>query len=225
MTQPDPDVHARRLAAESLAEGDSTGWFERLYAAAAAGEATVPWSRGEPNRFLVEWTTRRLEEAERSRLDGQGRRAVVVGCGLGDDAEHIAGLGFDTTAFDVAPGAVRAAQQRFPDSAVRYRTADLLDLPDEWRRGFDLVVESMTVQSLPVELRREAIRGVARLVAPGGTLIVIAFVREESIEQVVGPPWPLSREEIDAFAAEGLRPVRVERLDEGPRWRAEFQRP
>ena len=218
MTEPDPDVHARRLAAESLAGGDATGWFERLYAAAAAGEATVPWSRGEPNRFLVEWTAR-------ERISGQGKRAVVVGCGLGDDAEHIAGLGFATTAFDVAPGAVRAARQRFPDSAVSYRTADLLDLPADWQQAFDLVVESLTVQSLPPELRRDAIRGVASLVAPGGTLFVIAFVREEPLDRLVGPPWPLSREELDGFAAEGLTPVRVERLDDGPRWRAEFRRP
>jgi hypothetical protein len=27
-------AYARRMAAESIAEGDPTGWFERLYAAA-----------------------------------------------------------------------------------------------------------------------------------------------------------------------------------------------
>lgn len=223
MTGQDPDARARRLAAESLAVGDSTGWFERLYAAAAAGEATVPWSRGEPNRFLVEWTER-LDRTPRRRRDGHDQRAIVVGCGFGDDAEHIAGLGFDTTAFDVAPGAVRAARQRFPDSAVHYGTADLLNLPAEWRHAFGLVVESLTVQSLPPPLHQQAIEAVAGLAAPGGTLLVIAAAREEG-EQVEGPPWPLTPAEIDVFTADGLNPVQMERLADGPRWRVEFQRP
>ena len=33
---------ARQLAADSLAKGDSTSWFEALYAAAEEGAAIVP---------------------------------------------------------------------------------------------------------------------------------------------------------------------------------------
>ncbi|MFG6198790.1 hypothetical protein [Nonomuraea sp. JJY05] len=43
MTGRDPDADATRLAAESLAHGDPTGWFERLYAESASGDAIVPW--------------------------------------------------------------------------------------------------------------------------------------------------------------------------------------
>jgi ubiquinone/menaquinone biosynthesis C-methylase UbiE len=73
----------------------------------------------------------------------------VVGCGLGDDAEYVAGRGFDTVAFDISASAIRAARRRYPDSAVHYVTADLLDPPGEWERAFDLVVESLTLQALP----------------------------------------------------------------------------
>src|SRR2546423_15065355 len=44
----DPDEHLYRLAAESLAAGDPTGWFQRLYA--DAGSA-VPWDRTVRERF------------------------------------------------------------------------------------------------------------------------------------------------------------------------------
>ena len=214
------EEQAGRLAAESLAAGDPTGWFERLYAAAEDGEAVVPWARRAPRPMLVEW-------AQARGLDGEGRRALVVGSGLGDDAEYVAGLGFDTVAFDVAASAVRAAQRRFPDSKVRYVAADLLDPPVAWREAFDLVVESLTVQSLPDPPRRAAIARVADLVAPGGTLLVIASGREAAHGPVQGPPWPLTRAEIDAFATGGLRPVRIEHIpDAGElRWRAEFARP
>lgn len=213
---------ARRLAAEAVAADDPTGWFERIYAAAEAGQTAVPWDRGAPSRLLVQWARDRG-------LQGSGRRAVVVGCGLGDDAEFIAGRGFDTTGFDISASAVRAARRRFPGSGVHYTTADLLNLPADWLESYDLVVESMTLQALSDPPRASAIASVGRLAGPGGTLIVIARAREPG-EPDDGPPWALTRPEIDALAGPGLRPVRIEDLrDAGPplarRWRAEFSRP
>ncbi|HEX2106045.1 MAG TPA: class I SAM-dependent methyltransferase [Solirubrobacteraceae bacterium] len=198
---------------------DPTGWFERLYAAAAVGAADVPWERGGPHPLLDAWARGR---------DGAGRRALVVGAGLGHDAELLAGLGFDTLAFDVSPTAVRSARARFPGSRVRYLTADLLDPPVQWIGAFDLVAEVFTVQSLPEPHRGRAIANVARMVAPGGTLVVVAAGREAG-EAANGPPWPLTRAEIDAFAAGGLEVVRVEDLRDTPgpgerRWRAELRR-
>ena len=37
-----PDEIARQLAAQAVAADDPTGWFERVYAAAEAGETQVP---------------------------------------------------------------------------------------------------------------------------------------------------------------------------------------
>jgi len=223
MTGTDPDEILRQVAAESLAADDPTGWFERVYAAGEVGTVVIPWDVSTPHKLLAEW-------AEARELNGVGRRALVVGCGLGRDAEHVARLGFDTVAFDIAETAVRVARQRYPDSPVQYVTADLLTPPSEWRGAFDLVVESLTVQALPDPPRCDAIASVAQLVAPGGTLIVIAAARDEEDGPVEGPPWPLTRAEIDAFAAGDLLPVRIEDLRDAVepgdrRWRAEFRRP
>ncbi len=222
MSEPDPAEDARRLAVESLTENDPTGWFERLYAAAEQGQAGVPWDRGGPNQLLVQW-------AEARGLEGDGRRALVVGCGLGDDAEHVAGLGFDTVAFDVSPTAVRTARRRFPKSRVEYLAADLLDPPVDWADAFDLVVESLTIQSLPESLRRKVIDHVRGFVGRGGTLIVIAAARDEHDPPPDGPPWPLTRADIEAFPIGGLETVQIEEIrdpdqPEVRRWRAEFRR-
>ena len=222
MTPDEAEEIAGRMAAESIAAGDPTGWFERLYAAAEAGETAVPWDRGEPSRFLAEWAMTRAGA-------GAGRRAVVVGCGLGDDAEFVAGLGFETAAFDISPTAIATARRRFPGSAVRYQAADLLDPPQEWHQAYDLVVESLILQALPDPPRRDAIDRIGGLVAAGGTLIVIARAREPG-QAVQGPPWALTRAEIDALANDGLEPVRIEDLTDPQtpwprRWRAEFRRP
>ena len=251
MTTPEEQL-ARRLAAAAIADDDPTAWFERIYVAAEAGQTAIPWDRGGPSRFLVQWAQDAglrdaglrdaglddvgLDKAGPGRaglrdagLTGAGRRAVVVGCGLGHDAEFIAGRGFDTTAFDISPTAVRSARRRHPDSRVRYTTADLLDLPADWLQAYDLVVESNTLQALPDPPRAAAIASLGRLVAPGGTLLAIARAREPA-EVDDGPPWALTRAEIDALAGAGLVAVRIEDLREpgpppGRRWRAEFTRP
>lgn len=222
MSTEDPDADARRLAAVSLAADDPTGWFEQLYAAAADGAAVVPWDRGAPHPLLVDWLGGR---------DLTGARALVVGFGPGFDAELLAASGARTTAFDVATSAVTAARKRFPGSPVDYRAADLLDPPDEWRQAFDLVVEIMTVQSMPPPFHPPATASVAGFVASGGTLLVIATAapdtRQNGENGESGPPWPLTRPEIDAFAQGGLDTVAVEHLDAVPpwhRWRAEFHR-
>ena len=84
--------------------------------------------------------------------------------------------------------------------------------------------EALTVQSLPESVRSHAIARVGAFVAPRGTLLVVAAARDEADGPVDGPPWPLTRAELDSFARGGLEAARVEALP-GPRWRAEFRRP
>jgi SAM-dependent methyltransferase len=229
-------ARARQLAAAAAAEGDATGWFETLYEEASAGVSVVPWADLEPNPHLVSWA---------SGMIGDGRRALVVGCGYGDDAAYLAGLGFAVTAFDVSPTAISVAAKRFADERpaslpvsfqpvsfqpVSFRTADLLALPPEWTGVFDLVAESYTVQALYGPPRATAIGNLHLPVAPGGTLLVIAGATKEDNPERDPTllPWPLTRREIDA-AGGPLRLVRIEQYtdDEDPprlRWRAEFHR-
>src|SRR5215831_1782943 len=69
---------ARELAAESFATGDPLGWFENLYREAAAGLTTIPWDDRVPNSHLIDfWSLHGIP--------GSRRRALVVGCGLGQD--------------------------------------------------------------------------------------------------------------------------------------------
>jgi len=200
-----------------VSEHEDTAWFERLYASAEAGEASVPWFRGGPNPFLAQWVDEHAGV-------GAGRRALVIGTALGDDAELLAARGFAVTAFDIAPTAIEGARRRFPASSVDYVVADLLDLPAQWRGAFDLVAEAITVQALPVSLRDRAIDAIASTVAPGGTLVVVSGIHDGQGERD-GPPWPLTREELDLFGRT-LRPVEVGVAAIGAerRWRATYTR-
>ncbi|NDJ35672.1 MAG: methyltransferase domain-containing protein [Chloroflexi bacterium] len=188
-----------------MSDDDPTDWFEPLYAGADASGRGVPWARMQPDSMLAEWLARAGEH---------GGQALVIGSGLGDDAEAAAAAGYATTAFDVAPSAIKLARQRFPESAVAYRTADLLDLPPAWQAAFDLVVEIRTVQSLPPDVQPEAVAAVRQVVAPGGRLFVGALVRADWVP-VQGPPWPLSEPTFAAFGA-GFTLSRQQQQTVGP---------
>lgn len=109
-----------------------------------------------------------------------------------------------------------------------YVVADLFAPPPEWLHTFDLVVEIATVQALPRGVRAAGIECVASLVAPGGTLLVGAFAAEAEVEVDVevedGPPWPLTRAEVESFAGEGARLIALDRTRGGRRWWARFTR-
>jgi ubiquinone/menaquinone biosynthesis C-methylase UbiE len=170
----------------------------------------------------MEWLTARS-------LSGTGRAALVVGCGLGDDAEFLDSRGFTVVAFDISSTAIDIARDRFPQSAVAYIAADLLAAPTEWLGAFDLVVEVYTVQALFGWARATALRVLPQLVAPNGSLLIIAHATEETDPErdVADLPWPLTRTELAAASGETLRPVEVEQYCENGalRWRAELQRP
>jgi hypothetical protein len=209
---------ADRLA-HGLGPGDApTAWFDRLYAGAADGSVSMPWDRTEPHWALAPWA------AAHPDLSG---RAVQVGCGLGADAEHLAGLGLATTAFDISPHAVELARARHPGSAVDYQVADLLDLPADLRGAFDVAVEIFTVQAVPRSVRPAMVAGVRSLLAPGGRLLVVQA--RLAGDPDAGPPWPLDSAEMESFGADPLEQVDlrvVPRPGEltGAFWVGEFRR-
>ena len=193
---------ARELARRYLARGDPAGWFEVLYATAGGDPSVIPWADLSPNPNLVGWL-------DRQAMAGSGRKALKIGCGLGDDAEELSRRGFDTTAFDISPTAISWCRGRFPRSSVWYAVADLLRPPDEWAKAFDFVLESYTLQVLPPQLRDEAARRVADFVAPNGTLLVIARGREPG-EAEGTMPWPLTRQGMAVFKEAGLSELHFE---------------
>jgi SAM-dependent methyltransferase len=195
-------------------------WFEVLYQEAAAGTAAIPWADSRPNPNLVVWL-------DRSQLNGDGRRALIVGCGYGDDAVELEKRGFAVTAFDISPTAIAECRKRFPHSAVRYEVADLLQSPPSWQQQFDFVFEAYTLQVLPPDLRANSIAKIADFVVPGGTLLVVTRARDAA-DPPGQMPWPLVRDELAGFS-QSLREAMFEDYldDEQPpvrRFRAEYRR-
>ena len=77
--------------------------------------------------------------------------------------------------------------------------------------AFDLVVEVFTVQALPPALSEAASAAVRSLLAPGGEVLAVQFVREDGEDGSQGPPWLLDRTEMEALAGGDVRLVSLAR--------------
>ena len=186
-----------RAARESIENGDATGWFEELYKQADGDIDQIPWADLEPNRFLVEWDN---EE----KLSGTGKKALVIGCGLGDEARFLAERGFDVIAFDISEKAIAWAKQISGKHSIEYLVADLFEPPKEWGNAFDLIVEVYTIQALPLSFRNKTIDAIAGFLAGNGELVVVQRLRADDVTDPEGPPWALSRKELSRFEQIGL---------------------
>lgn len=213
---------ARAVWKRAVERGEARSWFETFYAEAHGDVSRIPWADPEGHPLFVEWLAGR---------PGDGMRALVVGCGLGEDAEAARRAGYRVTAFDLSSTAIDWCRRIWPDSEVEYRAADLFDAPSEWEEAFDLVVEVYTLQALPPDVREQATAAIARFVKPSGRLLVVTRGRTSDEPAPEDPPWPLTREDLAVFASHGLAELAFETPPRAPdellpfdAWRVELER-
>ncbi len=173
------------LSQRATEDGDPLRWFEELYENAERDCELIPWATLEPNVVMMKW------------LDGRGLSgdALVVGCGLGDDAIGLENIGFNVTAFDLSATCIDWCRERFPNSTTKWLTEDLLDLPPSWINKFDLVVEIHILQAIPSGGIRESGASVLpSLLSKNGHLLCIGRLDDGNQQDMIPPPWPLEKQ-------------------------------
>jgi len=166
----------------------SNDFFESIYLQSQGDQDKVPWAEMQANKYLTEYLEQNL---------GEGK-AIVIGCGLGDDAVALDEAGFNVTAIDVSQTAIDWCNKRFAHTEVDFKIHDIFELPEEMLGQYDFIFESRTIQSLPLEFRDKIIGVISSLLAPKGKLLVIADGKNQG-EKRNGPPWPLERNEVRLF--------------------------
>lgn len=133
------------------------GWDQ----SAAAWIASIG-DRGDWSREHV------LDPAMLARIEpGRFRRALDVGCGEGRFCRMLQGRGLSTVGVDPCRPLIDAALQRDPEGDYRLAKAERLPFEDA---AFDLVISYLSLCDIPDF--RAAIGEIARVLAPGGTLLL-----------------------------------------------------
>jgi len=200
----DARERTKEIAAEFSEKGDALGWFDALYAEAGGDIEKIPWADLEPNKFFRAF-------AEKTDLQGDGRKALVVGCGLGDDARFLYDSGFAVTAFDISETAIEWAKKLHADTTIDFHAADLFAPPRGWLGNFEFVLEVYTIQPLPLDMREKTIDAIANFVAEKGKILVVTRGREDD-EIPTELPWALSRKDLSRFEANGLKQTHFEEM-------------
>ena len=123
----------------------------------------------------------------------KGSRALVVGCGRGNEARLLAGLGARVTAIDIAPTAIEQAKAIASPVPIDYREADVFQLRGR-PPAFDLVVEHTCFCAINPARRDDFVAALADALVPGGALVGLFFAHGRE----GGPPFAVTEEELRA---------------------------
>lgn len=157
----------------------STDYWEARY---QTGD--MPWEKGEASPGLVDFL------AEHPALP---RGTVSVpGCGTGHDVRAWAAAGFSVSGFDLAPSAIRLAEERTKAAGLSATFALGDFLRDEPPRQFDWLFEHTLFCAIQPLEREAYVQAVLRWLKPGGQYLAVNYL----IPDKEGPPFGTTREEI-----------------------------
>ena len=127
-------------------------------------------------------------------------KVCIIGCGRGYDAIMFAKKGFDVTAVDFAPSAIRALQELAKQEMVDVNAVqrDIFSLVPEFQRSFDYVVEQTCFCAIHPKRRKEYEVLVKAILKSGGKLIGLWFPLDKLLDEG-GPPYGTNINEVKSI--------------------------
>jgi SAM-dependent methyltransferase len=168
-----------------------------------------PWDIGRPQPAF-------LRVAARGAIVGP---VLDAGCGTGENALHLAGLGFEVTGLDAAPIAIATARAKAAQHglAVELIVGDALTLA-QLGRTFATVIDCGLFHVFGDADRARYVAGLAAAVNAGGRVHVLCFSDRQP--GIWGPRRVTETELRAAFAdgwqVEAIEPERFETNNDGP---------
>ncbi len=170
------------------------------------GVGFTPWDTGKVPGELVE-----LIEGDDALPHG---RALDIGCGTGTQSAYLAGKGWQVTGIDAVEKPLRKARARATANgvSVEWLRGDVTQLSKlGLTPGYTLFFDRGCLHGLNPTEQAAYAAGVSELAAPGATLLIMAFVRNNVLVGPAGvdeseivkafPNWKLSSAETDSGPA------------------------
>ena len=156
--------------------------FKRLYRS-ASGPQDLPWYEAEPPELLVAALDQRRQPGT----------ALDIGCGAGTYSIYMASRGYQVTAIDFMPEAIRMLEQQLTDSnlSIEVVQADI----NSWStdKTFDVVLDVGCLHTPGTIDRNLYKQQLLRWLAPGGDFILLHFGRRGWWDM-----WPIGPSRVDS---------------------------
>ncbi|MFC1477158.1 class I SAM-dependent methyltransferase [candidate division KSB1 bacterium] len=140
--------------------------MEKIYQ--RIGPDEIPWNIEEPPKELVELVETGIM---------QPCRTIDMGCGTGNYAVYLAGNGFDVTAVDISPTAIKIAEENAAKRGVacQFIAADVLGDLAEVEGKFDFAYDWELLHHIYPEQRRQYVQNVYKKLHPEGRYLSLCF--------------------------------------------------
>jgi ubiquinone/menaquinone biosynthesis C-methylase UbiE len=143
------------------------------------------------DRVADEYARRMFSELENKPLDRELLRRLAadlkgngeicdMGCGPGHVARHLRDQGADVFGVDLSPGMLDEARRLNPDILFRQGNMLALDLADASLAG---IAAFYAIVHLPHEALPQAFREMARVLKPGGLLLLAFHIGDEMLHR------------------------------------------
>lgn len=144
----------------------------------------MPWEKGEASPGLVDFLAAHPDLARGS--------VCVPGCGTGHDVRAWSRAGFEAHGFDLAPSAIRLAEEKTRDTglAAKYDLGDFLNDPPPQR--FDWLFEHTLYCAINPSQRSAYADAVLRWLKDDGQFLAVHYL----IPDEDGPPFGTTRDEV-----------------------------
>lgn len=176
--------------ADRSAVAHSREMFAEMYAAQA------PWETGKPQPAFA---------AVADKITGS---ILDAGCGPGDNALFFAARGNAVTGFDFLEEPIARAKQKAAERGLSatFLVKDALKLQD-WSERFDNIIDSGLFHVFTDADRATYVRGLAKVLKPGGRLFLLCFS-----DQMPGTQGPrrVSQNELRTAFADGWQIESIE---------------
>lgn len=144
----------------------------------------MPWEKGEPSPGLVDFIAQNPELPRGT--------VLVPGCGTGHDARVWANAGFDVTGMDLAPSAMRLANEKTAAANLKAQFVQGDFLRDTPRQTFDWLFEHTLFCAIQLKERDLYVEAVRRWLKPSGNYVAVFYM----IDEEDGPPFGTKRDEL-----------------------------
>lgn len=144
----------------------------------------MPWEKGAPSPGLVDFLNAHPDLARGT--------VAVPGCGTGHDVRAFARAGFNAMGFDIAPSAIRLAEEasRAAGLPAKFSLADfLVDPPPQ---PFDWLFEHTLFCAINPDRRDDYVKAAVRWLKPAGQFLAVHYL----IPDQDGPPFGTTRDEL-----------------------------